>query len=124
MVGEHKHRSVERRVVSPPSFPSFVRPGTTNWPKHIPPNNPSSNIGDTASHEVVIDARCPALTLNHLLKRSGRDGPLVQRSTTDAEGVREVLLGACAVAIDGDGEPSHLESSHEEPFDAFVQSFA
>src|SRR5271163_2507778 len=124
MMGEHKHRNVVRRIFSPPAIPSFVRPGTANRPEHIPPDNPSPHIGETASHEIVIYSGGSAFPLMHLIKSSRGEGPFVHCLAADAERVCEVLVGACAVAINGDGKVSHLESGHEKPLDEFARPFA
>src|SRR5438045_2229330 len=40
MMSQDEDRNVIRRVVSPPAFPVHVRPGTANWPEHVPSENP------------------------------------------------------------------------------------
>ena len=101
MVGEDEDGSVVRRVVAPPPLPSVVGPMATNRPKHVPTENPRSDIGEPACRKVVIDASRAAVTSVYLLKRSGGEGPLVQRHAADTERVGEVLMGASAVAIEG-----------------------
>src|SRR5580704_12760709 len=113
MVGEDEDGSVVRRVVAPPPLPSVVGPMATNRPKHVPPENPSSDIGETARRKVVVDARHAGVTSVYLLKRSGGEHPLVQHHAADTERVGEVLMGASAVAIEGKGEALNPQFSHE-----------
>src|SRR5580704_1857745 len=115
MVGEDEDGSVIGRVFAPPPLPGVVGPRSTDRPKHVPAKNPSSDIGETACCKVVIDARRAAVTSKHLLKRSGGEDPFMQPGATDTERVGEVLIGASAVAIEGNGEALNPQFSHECP---------
>src|SRR5208337_2380770 len=52
IVGEYEDGSVVRRVVAPPPLPSVVGPGSANRPKHVPAQNPSSDIGESACGKI------------------------------------------------------------------------
>src|SRR5580700_2508536 len=104
MVGEDEDGCVIRRVFAPPAFPGVVGPGSTNGAEHVSTQNPGSDIGETAGGKVVIDAGCAAVTSMDSLKCFGGEEPLVQGESADAERVGEVLMGAGAVAVEGEGE--------------------
>src|SRR5262245_19879637 len=61
MVSEDEDWNVIRRIVSPPSFPVHVRPGTANRSEHVPSENPCPNIPKAARSEVFVDPRCAAV---------------------------------------------------------------
>src|ERR1022692_3601170 len=113
MMCEHKDRGVERRIVAPPPLPDVIGPRSTNWSKHVSSQDPCADIGKTSCREVVIDARCATLAAVHPLERTGRENPIVQGDAADSNWISEVLVRACAVAIDGNGETMHAHPAHE-----------
>jgi hypothetical protein len=55
------------------------------------------------------------------LDRARGEGPLVQVHAADAEGVGEVLAGAGAVAVEGDGEGVDAKLGHRGASDCTTQ---
>jgi hypothetical protein len=112
IVGKHEDRSVIRRVVAPPTLPSVVKPRSANRPKHVPAENPSSDIRESAGCKIIIDTRRTTIISNHPLKRSSSYEPLVQGPASHTERICQVLIGAGAVAIQRNGEVANPKFSH------------
>src|SRR6266550_8683237 len=64
---EHKDRRVIRRLISPPAFPTFIRPRSTHWTKHIPPENICANILKALCGNVVVHTSLAILAAVHPL---------------------------------------------------------
>jgi len=114
-VCKHEDRSVIRRVVTPPTLPRVVGPWTANRPEHVPAQNPGPDIREPAGRKIIIDARGAAVVSNQPLKRLSRYEPLVQAPALHTEWICQVLIGAGAVAIQGDGEVANPKFSHDDP---------
>lgn len=67
VVREHEYGEVIHRVITPPTPPAFVRPWTTNRPKHISAEDPCADILETSSGKLIVDARFPAIAAKQLL---------------------------------------------------------
>src|SRR6266545_7184314 len=61
MMSQDEDWNLIRRIVSPPAFPVHVRPGTANWPEHVPSEYPCPNILKAARGEVFVNPRCAAV---------------------------------------------------------------
>jgi hypothetical protein len=85
---------------------------TANRPEHIAADDPGADIFEAARHEVVIDPGCASIASVHPLKSSGLESPLVEDEAAGAEGISKVLMGAGAVAVEGDGEVMHAQFGH------------
>lgn len=63
-MGEDEDRSVERRGVSPPTFPVAALPRTTLWSELVAPHDLSTDVAGIVASEVVVEppgnprARC------------------------------------------------------------------
>jgi hypothetical protein len=112
VVGKHENGSVVRRVVTPPSFPGIVRPGSSYRPEHVAPQYPGSDIFEATRGEVVVDAGRAAFISKHLLKGSGGERPFVQGSATNTERIVEVLVNAGAKAVERYREAENAEFGH------------
>lgn len=100
VVGEHEHGDVIHRVVAPPTPPTLVRPGTTNWPKHVSAEDPRADVLESSSGKLIVDARFPAIaTKQLLLKGSSGDQPTMQRSAANAQWIVDVLVWASAETV-------------------------
>src|SRR5665213_655049 len=100
MIRKHEDGGVIRRIVAPPSFPGIIGPGPSNRSEHVAAKDPGADVAESARREVVVNPGCAPVTAEHLLKRTGGEGPFVQRNATDTEWVGEILVGSGAVAID------------------------
>ena len=113
MVGQHEHRSMERWIIAPPALPGFVRPGPSHRPKHVAADDPCSNIVETTSSEIIVNARCPALVPKHALEGASREHPIVQRHAANTKRVLKVLTRTSTVAVNGNPKRVDSELSHE-----------
>ena|SRR5208283_881882 len=113
VVGQHKYRSMERRMITPPTLPGFVRPGPSHRPKHVATHDPCSNIIETPGNEIIVNTCCPAVVPNQMLEGASRDHPIVQGHAANAERVLEALTWTSTVSIDGNPKSLDSEFSHE-----------
>ena len=113
MMSEHENRLVIYRVITPPTSPALIRPGTADWSEHIPAHNPSAYIVETPRGKVVID---PGLSVRGAeqvrLKRTSSERPSMKGSSADAKRVLQALIRACAEAINRNSEAFYAEFSH------------
>jgi hypothetical protein len=66
-----------------------------------------------ACREFIVSAGCSAILTNRQSKSTGREDPFVQRNAADAKWIREVLVGASTVAIEGDGKAVDAKPGHK-----------
>src|SRR5580698_5020472 len=105
MMSEHENRLMIHRVITPPTFPTLIKPGTADWSEHIPAHNPSTYIVETPRGEVVIDPGLSALGAEQVgLKRASGERPSMKGSSADAKRVLQALIRACPEAINRNGE--------------------
>lgn len=113
VVGEHKNRSVVRRIVAPPSLPNVVWPGSADRPEHVPANDPRADIVEASSDKVIVNSGSAAILAKHLSKGARAEDPFVQRHAADAQWIDEILVGAGTVAIEGDCKAVDAEFGHK-----------
>src|SRR5215213_373031 len=109
---QHKYRAVIRRVLPPPAAPGVIGPGTTNRAEHVASHDPGADALTKTRRDIVIDAGGAAGLTIDALERAGRDEPLVQSFTTDAEGILASLERAGAVTVERDRKVVHAYTSH------------
>src|SRR5688572_8163950 len=109
---QHKYRAVVRRVLPPPATPGVIGPGTTNRAEPVASHDPRADAHPKTRRDLVIDAGGAAGLAIDALKRAGRDEPIVQSFTTDAEGFLTSLERAGAVAVERDRKVVHAHTSH------------
>jgi hypothetical protein len=112
VMSQHEDGSVVRGIVAPPTFPEIVSPWSSDRPKHIAAQNPSSDVVKPPRSEFVVNPGRPAVTSKHLPKRTSGECPFVQSSTANAKWVVEVLVRAGAIAVKGYGEALDAELAH------------
>src|SRR5262245_43320861 len=112
VVSEHEDWGMVGRVIAPPPLPAVVGPRSADRPEHVASHDPRSDVSEPARREVVIDACRATLLSGHLLKRSGGDKPRVQRFAANTERIVGILLGAGAVAVQGDDEVVNAKLGH------------
>ena len=102
VMGKHENRSVERRIVAPPSLPNVISPGPSDRSEHISTNNPRSDVVEAACDKVIVNTRGAAIRAMYLSKGTCAKDPFVQRHAPDAKWMIEILTGAGPVAIKRD----------------------
>ncbi len=113
VVGEDENRSVVRRIVAPPSLPNVVWPGAADRTEHVSANDPRADIVEAASDKLVVNPGGAAILAKHLSKGACAEDPFVQRRAADAQWIDEILIGAGAVAIEGDRKAMDAEPGHK-----------
>src|SRR5216684_3323479 len=56
VMGEHKDRRVIGRLVTPPAFPTFIRPWSTHGAKHISAENIRADPFEALRRDIVVVA--------------------------------------------------------------------
>ena len=113
MISEHKNLPMVNRVLPPPSSPALIRPGTAHWPEHISAHNPGANIMEAARGKVVVNPGLSVIASKQLrLKRASSERPSMKGSSADTKRVLQVLIRACAEAINRNGEAFYPEFGH------------
>src|SRR5580692_6653528 len=100
VMSQHKDWHVIRGLLAPPAFPGLVRPGASNRPEHVAPDDPGANPGKALLRHSIIDSRLPVDFAVHLAPRARMKKPIHQFRTAHAERILQVLVRAGAVAID------------------------
>src|SRR6266446_7640984 len=103
-MGEHKDRRVIRRVVTPPAFPTLLRPWSAHRAKHIPSKNISADILKTLCGNVVVDAGLAIFIAVHPLPGARGKEPVKHFESANSERVLKILIRPGAVTIDCDRE--------------------
>src|SRR5882724_12038164 len=78
VVRQNKDWDVIGRRIAPPSLPRFIRPWSTNRPKHISSQDPRAHVLHAASRPFVVQARRAACFPVHLPPCARRKKPLEQ----------------------------------------------
>jgi hypothetical protein len=101
------------RVITPPTSPTLIKPGTADWSEHIPAHDPSTYIVEAPRGKVVIDPGLSALDAEKLrLKRASSERPSMKGSSADSKRVLQALIRACAKAVNRNGVAFYAEFSH------------
>ena len=88
VMSEHENLRMVNRVLTPPSSPALIRPGTAHWPKHISAHNPGTNIVEAARGKVVVNPGLSVFASEQLrLKRASSERPSVKGSSADSKRV-------------------------------------
>jgi hypothetical protein len=112
VMGEDEDWSVVGWVVPPPALPVHVRPGATNRSKHVPPEDPGTNILGTPRSEIVINPTRAILRSMHLPPRASGNQPVVQGLASDAERIVNALIRTRSVPVNRDGEALNSDACH------------
>jgi hypothetical protein len=112
MVGQDENWDVKWRVVTPPPLPCIVGPRSSDWAEHVSTHDPRSNIHYTARREIVIDPCRPAPAPVHLSKRTRCDEPIMERLTSNTEGVVWALVGTGGVTVERNGDVVNTKFGH------------
>src|SRR5580693_1970136 len=78
MAGQHEHRDVIRRNISPPAFPSLIRPGSPHGSEHVPSHDPGADVLEAPRGKVIVYPSSAGVVTKHALERPGPERPLVQ----------------------------------------------
>jgi hypothetical protein len=113
MMSEHENRLMIHRVITPPTSPTLIKPGTADWSEHIPAHNPSTYIVEAPRRKVVIDPGLSVFASEQVrLKRASSERPSMKGSSADPKRILQALIRACAEAINRNGEAFYTEFSH------------
>src|SRR5437667_5871700 len=111
-MSEHKDRRVIRRVVTPPAFPTLIRPWSAHRDKHIPSKNIRADILKTPCGNVVVDAGLAIFTAVHPLPGARGKEPVKHSEPANSERILRVLIRPRAVTIDRDRETVDAKFGH------------
>src|SRR6202158_3633387 len=104
MISEHENLRMVNRVLTPPSSPALIRPGTAHWPEHISAHDPGTHIVAAPLGNVIVAAGLSVFASEHFrLKRAGRARPSMKGRTADSQRVLQALVRACAKAVNRNG---------------------
>jgi hypothetical protein len=114
MMGEHENWRVVNRVLSPPSSPALIRPGTAHWSEHISAYDPGTDIVETARGKIVVDPSLAVFASEQVrrLKRASRERPSVQGGSANSQRILQALMRPCAKAVNRNGVTFYSEFSH------------
>jgi hypothetical protein len=113
MIREHENLRMVNRVLTPPSPPALIRPGTAHWPEHISAHDPGANIAEAARGKVVVNPGLSVFASEQLrLKRAGGERPFMKGRSAGSQRVFQALIRACAKAVNRNGVAFYAEFSH------------
>src|SRR5262245_10407718 len=102
---EHEHRAVVHRLLAPPAPPAFIGPGAAHRPEHVASENPRADVGHGFLGHGVVDAGFTALGPGDIgTEYLGGEEPRHHFREVDSEREVEALVGAGAIAIEGNSE--------------------
>jgi hypothetical protein len=81
--------------------------------EHVAADDPSSDIVETASSEIIVNSGCAVFSSMHALKGASREHPFVQCHTANTKRVLKALIWTSTVAIDGNSKRVDSEFRHE-----------
>src|SRR5712691_7540092 len=99
-MGEHKDRRVIGRLVTPPPFPTVIRPGASNRAKHIPPENISADTSEALRRDIVVDAGLAIFIAVHPLPGERGKEPVKPFEPANSERILKILARHSAESID------------------------
>src|SRR6266498_1956490 len=100
VMGEHKDWRVIRRLVTPPAFPTFIRPGASDRAKHIPPENISADTNEALRRYIVVDTGLAIFIAMHPLPGARWKEPIKHFEPANSERILKILGWPSAVTID------------------------
>jgi hypothetical protein len=103
-MGEHEHRGMEGRIVTPPAPPLLIDPRTTLGSELVPSHDLGADARRPLAGEGVIDSDTSTRFALHFAKGSRRKEPLVEPHSGVSEGRFEALTVAGAVSVERDRE--------------------
>jgi len=112
MVREHKYGNVVGWVLAPPPFPVIVEPWSSDRSKHVPTDDPRSDVSEPARRKVIVQAGRTSIIPMHPPERARRKHPLEQGRSSDAKRIGKVLIGTRAKPVDGHADAQHAKFGH------------
>ena len=98
---QHEDRGVIGWLITPPAFPTVIRPFAANRTEHVSPHDPSADPVKALPGNFVINSRFSILKPVHITPNAGGEKPLHQLGPVLAQWIFEVLVQTGTVAIDG-----------------------
>ncbi len=114
MMGEHIHRGMEGRVLSPPALPVLVDPRTVLGAELTPAHDLGANVVAPGAGEDAVDAVCAAAVVIHRTEHSGREEPFVELRPGVPERRLQTLTFAGAIAVERDCEVVDADTRHAD----------
>jgi hypothetical protein len=99
-MGEHKDRRVIRRLVSPPTSPTFIQPRPTDRSKHVAPENIRADLIEALRRDSVVDAGLTVFIAVHPLPGARGKEPVKHFESANSERILKILIRPGAEAID------------------------
>jgi hypothetical protein len=113
MISEHENLRMVNRVLTPPTSPALIRPGTAHWPEHISAHDPGTHIVEAARGKVFVDPSLSFFASEQLrLKRASSERPSMKGSSADSKRILQGLIRACAKAVNRNCVAFYSEFSH------------
>jgi hypothetical protein len=99
-MSENEDRHVVHGIVAPPTLPTVVGPRSTNWTKHVAPDDPCSDtLKPSHDHIVVKPRRSTLRQLVHLVMSTRGKLPAEDRETAHSNRIGKILVGTGTVAV-------------------------
>src|SRR5258708_2984926 len=99
VMGEHKNRRVIGRLVTPPAFPTVIRPGSSHGAEHIPAENISADSYEAPRRDIVVDAGLTIFTTVHPLPGARRKEPVKHLEPANSQRILKILPRPRALTI-------------------------
>src|SRR4051812_16558831 len=112
MMRQYESWRMIRRIVTPPAFPSIVRPFATHRSKHVATQDERAETFHCASGERVIKASFPAFFSQHLTKSPRWEKPLEDLLASQTKRMIQTLSASRSEAIKRDAEPGNFYFGH------------
>jgi hypothetical protein len=110
MVCQDERGNMIGRFVTPLSFPGVVWPRAAHRSKHVPTENPRSDVLHASLRPLIIDTSRAAFLAVHLLPRACGEEPLEQLRATNAKRIVETLARPSGVTIKRYGKRAYADS--------------
>ncbi len=113
MMSEHKNWRMIDGVITPPTSPALIRPGTAHRPEHISAHNPGTDIVEAPRRKVVVDPGLSVFASEQVrLKGAGSERPSMKGPSANTKRVLQALVRTGAEAVNRNGKAFHTEFAH------------
>src|SRR6185312_16167882 len=122
IVGQYEGRRVVGRILTPPTLPVFVRPGSTHRAEHVAAEDEGAEPIHGPARIIIIDAARAAALADHCLEEARADEPGVQVLPALAERIVETLVNSCSETVERNRKRSNTQFRHNAPSDCELLS--
>ena len=109
---QHKGRDMIRRIVSPPTFPRIIRPGSTDWAKHIATQDPGAESTKPLFGDFIINSGLTVRLTVHFPPCACVEEPFHQFWPIDTKWILKVLIRAGTITVNRHRKAVHYEFWH------------